>query len=315
MNNNPDYMIIGASVLDVLALPVASNVFETGSVAADHIAMHTGGDALNEATVLASLGASVRLVSKIGTDYAGNYIDAHCQRMKMDTTFLRRETSLETSVNLVLVDDLGERHFVTSPNGCLRKLYPADISDTALLGARYLCFASIFVFPAFDDDALAELFSKAKERGLVLCADMTKPKHGETLDDLKNSLSLLDYIFPNQEEASLLTGLTDWDDIADALLQRGVKCVVLKAGRRGCFIKTKSERHWISAYPHARCLDTTGAGDTFTACFLDALSHGMTLPECGKFANAGASICVEQIGATGGIKNREQVMERYQMFS
>ncbi len=187
MNNNPDYMIIGASVLDVLALPVASNVFETGSVAADHIAMHTGGDALNEATVLASLGASVRLVSKIGTDYAGNYIDAHCQRMKMDTTFLRRETSLETSVNLVLVDDLGERHFVTSPNGCLRKLYPADISDTALLGARYLCFASIFVFPAFDDDALVELFSKAKERGLVLCADMTKPKHGETLDDFPES--------------------------------------------------------------------------------------------------------------------------------
>ena len=44
MNNNPDYIIIGASVLDALALPVAPNVFETGSVAADHIAMHTGGD-------------------------------------------------------------------------------------------------------------------------------------------------------------------------------------------------------------------------------------------------------------------------------
>ncbi len=114
MNNNPDYIIIGASVLDALALPVAPNVFETGSVAADHIAMHTGGDALNEATVLASLGESVRLVSKIGADYAGNYIDAHCQHLKMDTTFLRREPSLETSVNLVLVDNLGGtpfRHF------------------------------------------------------------------------------------------------------------------------------------------------------------------------------------------------------------
>ncbi len=315
MNNNPDYIIIGASVLDALALPVAPNVFETGSVAADHIAMHTGGDALNEATVLASLGESVRLVSKIGADYAGNYIDAHCQHLKMDTTFLRREASLETSVNLVLVDDLGERHFVTSPNGCLRKLYPSDIPDTAFFGARYLCFASIFVFPAFDDDALAKLLSEAKKGGLILCAYMTEPKHGETLEDLKKSLPLLDYIFPNQEEASLLTGLTDCDDIADAFLQCGVRCVVLKTGAGGCFIKTAWERYCVPAFPHARCLDTTGAGDTFTACFLDALNHGMTLPECGKFANAGASICIEQIGATCGIENREQVMKRYQMFS
>ena len=263
MNNNPDYIIIGASVLDALALPVAPNVFETGSVAADHIAMHTGGDALNEATVLASLGESVRLVSKIGADYAGNYIDAHCQHLKMDTTFLRREASLETSVNLVLVDDLGERHFVTSPNCCLRKLYPSDIPDTAFFGARSLCFASICVFHAFVDDALAQLFS----------------------------------------------------EIADAFLQCGVRCVVLKTGAGGCFIKTAWERYCVPAFPHARCLDTTGAGDTFTACFLDALNHGMTLPECGKFANAGASICIEQIGATCGIENREQVMKRYQMFS
>ena len=74
MIQKTDFIIIGASILDVLAQPVSADVFETGSVSADHTAMHTGGDALNEAAVLAALGASVRLVSKIGTDYAGNYI-------------------------------------------------------------------------------------------------------------------------------------------------------------------------------------------------------------------------------------------------
>lgn len=315
MENNIDFIIIGASILDVLAQPVTTDIFETGSVSARRIAMHTGGDALNEATVLASLGSSVRLVSKIGTDYAGSYIQKHCLNAEISTAFLLEEASLETGVNLVLVDDSGERHFITSQNGSLRKLSPADIPDTALLGGRYLCFASIFVFPAFDDAALAELFSQAKANGLAVCADMTKRKHGETIHDMRRSLSLLDYIFPNYEEASLLTGLTDYDDVADAFLGCGVGCVVLKAKARGCFIKTTTERFWIPAYPYARCLDTTGAGDTFTACFLDALSHGMPLPECGKFANAGASICIEQIGATGGIENRAQVMERFRNFT
>ena len=76
-------------------------------MSADHTAMHTGGDALNEAAVLAALGASVRLVSKIGTDYAGNYIQAFCRNAGMDTSFLQEEASLETGVNLVLVDGNG----------------------------------------------------------------------------------------------------------------------------------------------------------------------------------------------------------------
>lgn len=311
MEQKTDFIIIGASILDVLAQPVSAEVFETGSMAAGHTAVHTGGDALNEAAVLAALGASVRLVSKVGADYAGNYIKTYCLGAGMDTSFLKEEENLETGVNLVLVDDAGERHFITSQSGSLRKLCPADIPDGALQGGRYLCFASMFVFPAFDDAALAALFSRAKANGLILCADMTKRKNGETLKDMKCSLSLLDYIFPNYEEAGLLAGLADEDAIADAFLACGVGCVVLKAGARGCFIKTNTERHWVPAYPHARCLDTTGAGDTFTACFLDALNRGMALPECGSFANAGASLCIERMGAAGSIRDRGQVTERY----
>lgn len=310
MEQRKDFIIIGASILDVLAQPVSKDVFETGSVTAEHTAVHTGGDALNEAAVFAALGDSVRLISKVGADYAGKYIKKYCLGAGMDTAFLKEEETLETGVNLVLVDEAGERHFITSRSGSLRKLCPADIPDHALQGGRYLCFASMFVFPAFDDAALAELFSRAKANGLILCADMTRRKNGETLTDMRRSLSLLDYIFPNYEEASLLTGLTDWDEIADAFLTCGVGCVVLKAGSRGCFIKTEAERYWVPAYPHARCLDTTGAGDTFTACFLDALGRGMTLPECGSFANAGASICIERLGAAGGIRDRGQVTER-----
>lgn len=314
-NTYTDFILIGAAILDILAQPVNAEVFVSGSMPASRIAMHTGGDAINEASVLAELGASVRLVSKIGADKAGHQILDHCRSNHIDSSFLTVEPGLDTGINIVLVDETGERHFITSPSGSLRKLCPADISDKALLHGKYLCFASIFVAPAFDNRALADLFSRAKSHGLILCADMTKRKHGETLNDMKDSLSLLDYLFPNYEEASLLTGLTDWDEIADAFLACGVGHVILKAGSRGCFIKTRSERYWISAYPEADCIDTTGAGDTFTACFLYALNQGMSLPECGKFANAGASVCIEQIGATGHITGFGQVWDRYQKIT
>ena len=128
---------------------------------------------------------------------------------------------------------------------------------------------------------------------------------------MRECLSLLDYIFPNYEEACLLTGRSGRDEAADAFLACGVGHVVLKDGARGCLIKTTEERYEIPAYPSAECIDTTGAGDTFTACFLYALGQGMTLPECGRFANAGASICIEQLGAVGGIQDKDAVMERY----
>lgn len=311
MDKNTDFIIIGAAIMDILTQPVNADVFTTGSMPANHIAAHTGGDAMNEATVLAGLGASVRLVSKIGQDAAGNMILRHCKDFRINTSFVSRDASLDTGINIVLIDETGERYFITAPNNCQRRFYPEDVTDDALLNGKYLCFASIFVAPAFDNTALHDLFSRAKAHGLILCADMTKRKNQETVSDMKDSLSLLDYIFPNYEEASLLTGLADYDEIADAFLSCGVGHVILKAGSRGCFIKTASERYWIAPYPNADCLDTTGAGDTFTACFLYALNQGMSLPECGRFANAGASICIEHIGAAGWV-TIEQIRQRYQ---
>ena len=308
--NKPIFVIAGAAILDILARPVDSSVFQLGSVPAEGITMCTGGDAMNEAKVLASLNNTVRLVSKLGKDSAGDTIMAECSLVHIDTTYICRSAKIPTSVNIVLVDGRGERHFITSPQGTLRNFYPDDISDNALNGGAFFCFASIFVSPSFNNAALADLFGRVKRRGMILCADMTKRKNNESLSDMKGCLSFVDFLFPNYEEAALLTGETDLDDIADAFLQCGVRHVIIKNGARGCFIKTAKERFEIPAYEKARCIDTTGAGDTFTACFLHALGKGLSLPDCGRFANAGASICIEKLGACGAGNDEKAILKR-----
>lgn len=308
--NHPTFIIAGAAILDILARPVNPSVFRTGSVPADMITMHTGGDAMNEARVLSALGSSVRLVSKLGMDSGADTILAECAKSHIDTDYITCSADIPTGMNIVLVDESGERHFITSPHGTLRKLIPADITEASLEGGRFFCFASIFVAPAFDNAALVKLFSKAREKGLILCADMTKRKNNETIEDMKECLGFLDYIFPNYEEAALLTGKSDLDDIADAFLHCGVKHVIIKNGSQGCFIKTARERLEIPAYARANCIDTTGAGDTFTACFLYALSKNFSLADCGRFANAGASICIERLGAWGAGSDVNEILKR-----
>lgn len=307
-----DFTIIGAGVVDVLARPVNHSVFETGSLPAEDIAMTFGGDALNEATILSRLGKSVQFISVLGNDEAGNMILAHCRKNRIGTEHITQSSAFPTGVNLVLVDEQGERSFITNPSGSLRMLEPAHIDVKLLPNAPILCFASIFVYPRFGPKELEELFCRARKSGCLVCADMTKCKRQETLADLKPALFYVDYIFPNYEEAALVSQKTDPDEIADAFLACGVKNFVMKLGKRGCLIKNSRERHLIPAWPHAVCVDTTGAGDNFAAGFLYALSEGMDLPSCGRFANAAASIAIETTGAATGVQSIGQVAARFE---
>lgn len=305
-----DFTIIGTAVLDVLAKPVDASVFETGSHPAEMTKLAIGGDAINEATVLTRLGKKVNFISKIGKDAAGDMILNHCRENGIGTEQIKVQEGLDTSVNLVLIGADAERSFVTNPHASQRKLALEDVDFSVLDQAKIACFASIFVHPYFTDEVMEELFSAIKKTGAVLCADMTKHKKGELLEDIKKCLPYIDYLFPNYEEAAMVTGKTDIHEIADAFLDYGVGCIVIKVGKDGCLIKTKDQCFMSPAVPNTNCVDTTGAGDNFAAGFLYALSEGMTLEACGRFANATASIAVEEIGATTGVRSAEQVYER-----
>ena len=254
----------------------------------------------------------MNLITKLGRDLSGQILLNYFQENGVSTEDTVVEADLETGINIVLVDEDAERSFVTNRNGSLRKLSLLDIHTEALKKAPILCFASIFVSPCFDVPAMASLFRSAKEQGCILCADMTRCKNNERLPDIREAIQYVDYLFPNYEEAKAVSGLTEPDEIADAFLDCGVSCMVIKMGKDGCFIKTKEQRLVIPAYPHTRCVDTTGAGDNFAAGFLYALSEQMDLAHCGRFANMTASLAVEALGACTGVRSLKQVMERFQ---
>jgi len=292
-------LVIGAAILDVLVDPAEPEVFATGSYAADRIQISTGGDALNEASVLASLGCKVELDTVIGDDMAGEILLRHCEENGIELSSSRARPDIRTGVNIVLVRENGGRCFLTDPGASLRKISPRDVSVPFADDIGILSFASIFTYPAFGPKELERLFHMAKNVGIVVCADMTSKKNNETMKDMASALRFVDYLMPNEQEAALITGAETPEKAAEIFLEAGVKNVVIKLGARGCYVRNANVEMVIPAVQGARCIDTTGAGDSFCAGFLYALSRGRALKECARYANRCGARAVSAIGATG----------------
>ena len=293
-----EIVIIGAAIMDVLARPAGEEVFYAGSSPMEDIGMSTGGDAFNEAVILARMGKRVRLETVLGDDHAGRMIQEVCKEEGIEVDARQIRSDMTTGINVVLIGEDGERSFLTNSNGSLRKLTIEDIGMPFPDKARILCFASIFVFPEIGGKELCKIFAQAKSQGMTVCADMTKRKRKETAEDIKEALEYVDYLLPNEEEACLVTGKNSAGEAAECLLKAGVKNVIIKCGARGCLVRNEKECYTVPAKPGIRCIDTTGAGDSFVAGFICALSEGRTLRECAQYANECGAKAVQVLGAT-----------------
>lgn len=170
--DNIEVICLGAAIVDIPLQPVSKNIFDVDSYPLERIAMTTGGDAINEATIISRLGHRTALISRIGNDAAGHFILEHCRRENIDIHSLKQDSEIDTSINVGLVTADGERTFVTNRNGSLWKLNINDVDFDRFSQATLLSLASIFNSPLLDGKALTEIFIQAKAHGLIICADM-----------------------------------------------------------------------------------------------------------------------------------------------
>lgn len=131
-------------------------------------------------------------------------------------------------------------------------------------------------------------------------------------------LNFVDILSPNESELARLTGMPteSFEQISRAVIkchEMGVNKVLVKLGAKGSALFIEGEepikQPSISA---PRVLDTTGAGDTFTAAFAVALVEGKSKTECLRFAAAAASLCVQVMGAIPSMPDRKLVLNLLQ---
>lgn len=307
--NRFDVICIGVVLIDLPLGPVDEQIFHKETTMVRKISLTTGGDALNEAVVLARLGKKPAVIGHIGMDMPGDIIMKRCEEEGIDFSRLRRDPKAETRINVVVIAKDGQRHFIKTKSAVSVSFGPDEIDYDLIKRARAVSLASIFCSKLRDPETILKVLKTARESKVITFADMVPMTNGETIGDISEALPYLDYFIPNREEASMLTGRCDPDEMADSLLDYGIKNVIIKLGKEGCLIKNNRERFLIPSIP-AEVVDTTGAGDSFAAGFITAVLDGRQLEACGIFANAVAAVSTEAVGAVEGVKNKEQIEAR-----
>jgi ribokinase len=126
-------------------------------------------------------------------------------------------------------------------------------------------------------------------------------------------LSDVDLVVPNETELGLLSGSairneTEIIAAANAIINRGVKEVIVTLGEKGC-IYVKSESYRIFKAYQVATVDTTAAGDSFIGGLAVALSEGKTVEAAIPFAMAVAALAVTKEGAQCSLPYRYEVEE------
>ncbi len=289
-----DIICIGQAVVDCITRG-AKDYADTPSMQADSITLSAGGDALNEASALASLGYRVELVCGVGDDLAGHIVLSEAKRKGAGTSRISVVPGMRTPIANLMVRNDGSRFSYSSPASKLEGYHP---DASSLEGARIISFASLFRAP-FDDPARTRsLLLAAHESGACVVADTKLPTFRKcSLGELKDVLPFIDVIFPNEKEAAYYTGESSYDRMAEIFHGYGINKVVIKAGPQGCYASGQGVKQLFPAL-QVPVVDTTGAGDHFVAGFISGMLSGEDFAGSCKRGLEKAAQCVGHAGAS-----------------
>jgi len=263
-----------------------------------------GGKGANQAVAAARLGADVTFVACVGHDSFGVDAIRQYQSEGIHTDFVRQDRSRPTGTAAIVVDDHAENYIIVVP-GANAGLTSDDVrrADAAIRQAdAALCQLETPL------EATLEAFRIARAAGKLTV--LTPAPVMELPDEL---LRLCDVCVLNRTEIEVLVGLAvkghdDAHAAAKALMSRGVKSVALTMGGSGAFIANNTLAMHIPVI-EVNAIDTTGAGDAFTAALAVSLAEGLPFQEAARRASLVAAITVTRLGTQSAFPRRAEIDE------
>lgn len=303
-------LCIGMLVCDILISPVPDDILSRDSVGIRRPITSCGGDALNVAMGLSKLGADVMLSGRIAHDVSGAFIEQACKEACIDTLGLVYDETCATSTTFALIDERGERHFLTD-KAIFAKLVESDIPQALIDEAEIVYFGSAMALPGMDGGGLERLFRRARSAGKWTVMDAAIDETRTDMDwltALAPTLRQTDVFFPSIDEARLITGKQTPDEIATCMRDFGMKAFGIKLGKRGCYVTDFQRTLTVPALTWMPVVDTTGAGDSFLAGLMCGLAQGWDIFRSTEFANTVAAQNVGAYGGTAGIPSFEEAL-------
>lgn len=303
MAEKPNVLVVGSINMDmVVRSPHMPAPGET--VLGDGFVTNAGGKGANQAVAAARLGANCKLIGRIGEDSFGTALLENLRKEAIDCNDVLRTANLATGVALIIVDARGENSIVVA-SGANFRLTPDDVFSRAAAFEWADVVLLQLELPQPTVRAAAELAERHK--CLIVLDPAPAPKQ------FCERLCHVDIITPNVGEAEIITGAKTGEERGDKnialdLIARGAKAAVLKLGSRGSMVVTADGD--IDRVPPFKVdiVDTTGAGDTFSAAIGVAAARGLDLAMAAKFANAAGALACTRLGAQAAMPTEAEVL-------
>ncbi|GAA4103955.1 ribokinase [Actinomadura miaoliensis] len=291
MSKEFDVVVVGSVNAD-LVVGVERRPAPGETVLGSDLATYPGGVGGNQAAAAARLGGRVGILARVGDDGHGEFL-----RGALADAGVRLEHLLVTpgpsGVALITVGPDGDNSIIVSP-GANARLAPDDVAAARDMISSAAVVSFQLETPVPTVLAAARAAADAGAR-VVLNLSPPAPVPGELL-------ALCDPLVVNEHEAAFLLGrgsekrFETPSAMAEALLERGPRSVVITLGGDGALTADASGVVSVAS-PKVEVVDTTGAGDAFTAALCLRLAHGDALDEAARYAARVGAAAVRKPGA------------------
>jgi ribokinase len=262
-----------------------------------------GGKGSNQSVAAARVGAEVTFISNLGKDAFADIALATWKAEGISARVAQTEEHPTGAAYIFVQDVTGENAIIVVP-GAADTILPADVDAAADAIQGAAVFVTQLEQPAASAQRGLEI---ARAAGVVT---VFNPAPAVPLDDA--IYPFCDYVTPNENEASLLTGVRvssveEARRAGDAFLAKGVGAALITLGEEGALLHSRSQSTLISAFAAGRVVETTGAGDAFNGGFAAALARGAGPEEAARFGCAVAGISVTRKGTAPSMPNLAEV--------
>ncbi|MBQ2848552.1 MAG: ribokinase [Clostridia bacterium] len=268
-----------------------------------HYGYANGGKGANQAIGLSRLGAKTKLIGKVANDANGQKLLKNLTNNNVDISDVSISGS-QTGLAAIILDGEGRNRIVVY-EGANAEIDPSEAADCIKDDLDLL----LVQFETREEVVISAV-NRAVEKGITTVVDCG-PAKKIALEEMQG----ITIITPNESETKALTGIfpDNEETILEAskiLLRRSkARYAVLKLGERGCSVWDGESLKMLPAYP-SKVVDTTAAGDCFTAAMaLEFMRSGDMIAAC-EMGNRAGSIAVSRMGAEASMPTVNEITKQ-----
>ena len=277
------------------------------------LAQGFGGDTLNTALYLARLGSqalAVHYVTALGQDGFSSQMLAAWQQEGIHTDWVQRLADKAPGLYLIDTAADGERSFTYWRSDAAARYWLAQPEGEAILAALgqcdlvYVSGISLAILPPASRQRLLEGLAAAHARGARIAFDNNyRPRLWQDKETAKEAytaiLRLADIALLTLDDAQALWGDAEVETCLARSQGFGVGEIVVKRGSEPCLVVTAAQRIEIAALRLSaeQVIDTTAAGDSFSAGYLAARLQGADVTDAARAGHRLAAAVIQYPGA------------------